>query len=197
MMTEAVHRHGALAAIELVHNGTVVFNLYSREVPIGPHRISSTSYYPLQARAMDRADIRDYRRWHREAALRAKKAGLRHRLCLCRPRPLLPMHFLQKRRNQRIDEYGGCLENRVRLFREVIEDTKDAVGDTCGVAVRFAVDEMMGADGIAIGWRGARCRRHAGGAARSLGRQSVDLEHTIPRPRASPRKASRSRSSPS
>jgi dimethylamine/trimethylamine dehydrogenase len=34
------------------------------------------------------------------------------------------------------------------LFREVIEDTKDAVGDTCGVVVRFATDEMMGPDGI-------------------------------------------------
>jgi len=58
------------------------------------------------------------------------------------------MHFLQRRRNTRTDEYGGSLENRVRLFREVIEDTKEAVGDTCGVVVRFATDEMMGPDGI-------------------------------------------------
>ena len=31
-----------------------------------------------------------------------------------------------------------------RFFRELIEDTKDAVGDTCAVAVRFAVDELLG-----------------------------------------------------
>ena len=36
----------------------------------------------------------------------------------------------------------------MRLFREVIEDTKEAVGDTCAVAVRFAVDELLGEDGI-------------------------------------------------
>ena len=40
------------------------------------------------------------------------------------------------------------MENRVRLFREVLEDTKDAVGHRCAVAVRFAVDELLGSNGI-------------------------------------------------
>src|SRR5690606_14605010 len=46
------------------------------------------------------------------------------------------------------DEYGGSLENRARLFRELIEDTKEAVGDTCAVAVGMAVEELLGEDGI-------------------------------------------------
>src|SRR5262245_1008780 len=58
------------------------------------------------------------------------------------------MHFLQKRRNHRTDEYGGSLENRARLLRELIEDTKEAVGDKCAVAVRLAVDELLGPAGI-------------------------------------------------
>jgi dimethylamine/trimethylamine dehydrogenase len=36
----------------------------------------------------------------------------------------------------------------VRLFRELIEETREAVGDTCAVAVRFAVDELVGPEGI-------------------------------------------------
>jgi dimethylamine/trimethylamine dehydrogenase len=36
----------------------------------------------------------------------------------------------------------------VRLFRELIEDTKEVVGDTCAVAARFAVDELLGENGI-------------------------------------------------
>ena len=52
-----------------------------------------------------------------------------------------------KRFNDRTDEYGS-LENRVRLFRGLIEDTKEAVGDTCAVAVRFAVDELLGEEGL-------------------------------------------------
>ena len=31
------------------------------------------------------------------------------------------------------------MENRSRLLRELIDDTKDAVGDQCGVAVRYSV----------------------------------------------------------
>jgi dimethylamine/trimethylamine dehydrogenase len=56
------------------------------------------------------------------------------------------MHFLQSRHNQRTDEYGGSLPNRARLLRELIENTKEAVGADCAVAVRLAVDEMRGAE---------------------------------------------------
>jgi len=147
LMCEAVHKHGSLAAVELSHNGPASSNFYSREVPIGPvHQM--TRYYPFQARAMDREDIRNYRRWHREAALRARKAGFDIVYVYAGHDLSLPIHFLQRWRNTRTDEYGGSLENRVRLFREVIEETKATVGDTCGVVVRFAVDEMMGPDGI-------------------------------------------------
>ena len=36
----------------------------------------------------------------------------------------------------------------MRLIRELIEETKEEVGDRCAVAFRFAVDELMGADGM-------------------------------------------------
>ncbi len=148
LMCEAVHAHGALAGCELVHNGPSCSNKYSREAPIGPSHQPVNGYAPVQARAMDRQDIRDYRRWHRDAAIRAKRAGFDIVYCYAGHDLSLPMHFLQQRRNDRIDEYGGSLENRVRLFREVIEEAKDAVGDRCAIAVRFAVDELLGKDGI-------------------------------------------------
>jgi dimethylamine/trimethylamine dehydrogenase len=148
LMAESVHRHGALAAIELTHHGPSSANYHSREAPIGPVHQPVTWSAPIQARAMDKSDIRAYRRWHRAAALRAKKVGFDIVYCYAGHNIALPMHFLQKRRNQRIDEYGGSLENRVRLLRELIEDTKEAVGDSCAVAVRFAVDEQLGEDGI-------------------------------------------------
>ncbi len=48
----------------------------AREVPIGvAHQPVWAGDYPAQARAMDKADIKAFRRWHREAALRAQKAG--------------------------------------------------------------------------------------------------------------------------
>jgi len=50
--------------------------------------------------------------------------------------------------NDRADEYGGPLENRIRFIRELIEDTKEVVGGTCAVAVRFAVDQLLGEYGM-------------------------------------------------
>ncbi|HEY7689374.1 MAG TPA: FAD-dependent oxidoreductase, partial [Dongiaceae bacterium] len=147
-MAESVQRHGALAGIELTHHGPTCDCLESRETPLGPSAQPVKSYAPVQARAMDKTDIREYRNWHRNAALRAKKAGFDLIYCYAGHNITLPMHFLQKRRNHRTDEYGGSLENRVRLFREIIEDTKAAVGDSCAVVVRFAVDELLGPDGI-------------------------------------------------
>jgi len=147
-MTEAVHEHGALAGIELVHGGYSNANNYSRIPPLAPSVTSVNSYDPLQARAMNKTDIRDFRRWHRQAALRAKQAEFDLVYVYAGHSLTLLMHFLSRRFNHRTDEYGGSLENRVRLFREVLEDTKDAVGDKCAVAVRFAVDELLGPKGI-------------------------------------------------
>ena len=147
-MTEAVHEHGALAGIELVHGGYSNANNYSRIPPLAPSAISVNSYDPVQARAMNKADIRDFRKWHRQAALRAKQAEFDLVYVYAGHSLTLLMHFLSRRFNHRTDEYGGSLENRVRLFREVLEDTKDAVGHRCAVAVRFAVDELLGTKGI-------------------------------------------------
>jgi dimethylamine/trimethylamine dehydrogenase len=148
LMCEKVHAHGALAAIELTHNGPTASNLYSREVLLAPSHQPSKYGYPNQARGMTLADIADYRRWHRAAALRAKRAGFDIIYVYAAHDLSLAMHFLQRRRNQRTDAYGGSLENRVRLLREVLEDTRDAVGDTCAVALRFATEESLGAGGV-------------------------------------------------
>ncbi len=151
LMTDKVHAHGALAALELSHNGPTASNLYSREVLLAPSHQPSKYGYPSQARAMTLHDIREYRRWHREAAVRGKRAGMDIIYVYAGHDLSLAMHFLQRRRNQRTDEYGGSLENRVRLLREVLQDTKDAVGDTCAVAIRFATEELLGPGGVELG----------------------------------------------
>jgi dimethylamine/trimethylamine dehydrogenase len=143
------HCNGMGHAKPRVHAGMNASNQYSREVSLAPSAIASlASYTPAQARAMTRADIRAYRRWHRDAALRARRAGFDVIYVYAGHGLSLPMHLLQARHNQRSDEYGGSLANRARLLRELIEDTKDAVGASCAVAVRFAVDELRGRDGI-------------------------------------------------
>ena len=148
-MTEAVHEHGALAGFQPTHTGHQSANKGTRLPPMSPTgQPTVASYYPIQARAMDLSDIRAYRRWHRDAVLRARRAGFDIVYVYAAHGLSFAMQFLSRRVNRRSDEYGGSLENRVRLFRELIEETKDAVGDRCAVAVRFAVDELVGPAGI-------------------------------------------------
>jgi dimethylamine/trimethylamine dehydrogenase len=147
---EACHAHGALAGIELAYNGMNGSNLYTREVPMGPANlpVATFTHDPYQARAMDKRDIANLRRWHRAAAMRAKKAGFDIVYVYAAHGLGTLHHFLSRRFNHRTDEYGGSLENRTRLIRELIEDTRDAVGDRCGVVFRMSLDELMGPVGL-------------------------------------------------
>ena len=147
-IADRVHAHDALLGVELAHAGRSAANRLTREYPIAP---SSTPYFapgPFMARAMDKSDIAQLRTWHRDAAIRAKQAGADIVYVYCAHDLSIAMQFLLQRTNRRTDEYGGSLENRVRLLRELLVDTKEAIGDTCAVAIRLCVDELMGAAGI-------------------------------------------------
>ncbi|MCP4472200.1 MAG: FAD-dependent oxidoreductase [Gammaproteobacteria bacterium] len=148
LMTDSVHQHGALAAIELVHNGHHAPNLFSRLPALAPSSMSLDISYPRQARAMSKRDIAEFRRWHRTAARNAKTAGFDIVYAYAGHKMSLLHHFLLPQYNQRSDEYGGSIENRVRLAREVLEETREEIGDSCAVAFRFAVDELAGTDGM-------------------------------------------------
>jgi len=143
----AIHTHGSLAGIELWHGGAHASNRMTRVAGIAPDVQPALYHLPSTARAMDLTDIRAFRGWQRDAAKRAKRAGF-DIVYVYAGHDYLPFQFLSRRTNQRGDAYGGSLKNRVRLLREMIEDTKEAVGDTCAVAVRLAVDELHGPEGI-------------------------------------------------
>ena len=148
LTTEAVHEKGSLAAIELAHNGHHAQNHLSRAPLLAPSELALQTAYPKQARAMDKSDIREFRKWHRAAARRSREAGFDIVYIYAGHHMTLPHHFLLPQFNDRTDEYGGSLENRVRLTRELLEETKEEVGDDCAIALRFAVDEMLGPDGM-------------------------------------------------
>ena len=91
LIAEKIHAHGALAGIELCHSGYTAVNLYSREPPMAPTAMNASSYHfdPVQARAMDKEDIRNLRKAHRAAALRARRAGYDLIYVYAKPRPVI------------------------------------------------------------------------------------------------------------
>ena len=151
LMVDAVHRHGSLAGVELWHGGSGAGNRMTRVTPMSVSGAGRNSTYPgwmslTRSRPMDRRDIREFKRWYVEAAKRAQSAGF-DVIYVYAGMGYGPYQFLLPWMNQRNDEYGGSLENRARLLREILEETKQAVGDTCGIAVRFSSDELLSVPG--------------------------------------------------
>jgi dimethylamine/trimethylamine dehydrogenase len=149
-IADSIHEHGALAGIELCYNGMNGSNLYSREAPMGPSHLPVATFTadPVQARRMDLDDIADLRRWHRAAVRRSLQAG--YDLVYVYSGHALGgiHHFLSRRYNDRTDAYGGSPENRMRLLREILEDTREEADGRAAVACRITVDELLGDDGI-------------------------------------------------
>ncbi|MCQ3813866.1 MAG: FAD-dependent oxidoreductase [Acidimicrobiia bacterium] len=150
LMVERVHEHDALAGIELAYNGMNGPNLVSRVAPVGPGHLPVASFAadPVQARAMTRRDIANLRRWHQQAVKRALRAGFDIVYVYAGHALGGVHHFLSRRYNQRTDEYGGSLNNRMRLLRELLEDTVDAVDGRAAVGCRIAVEESAHEHGI-------------------------------------------------
>jgi len=146
LMTEAVHRHGALAGIELWHGGGSVVNRTSRLTPLSP---SGTSWMATHVnfmgnqrpKAMDADDIRALLGWQAQAARRARSAGF-DIVYVYAGMGYLPYEFLLPEWNLRTDAYGGSVANRVRLVRELLEVTREAVAGECAVALRISLEEL-------------------------------------------------------
>jgi dimethylamine/trimethylamine dehydrogenase len=142
-MAEAMKSHGALAGIQLAYSGINGPNLYSRDVPLavtgGP--ILTFTSDPVQARTLDLEDIRDLRRWFRNAVHRAQTAGF-DLICLYGAHGFgIFQHFLSRATNQRSDDYGGSLENRGRFLREVIEEAREVTQGETAITYRMSLHE--------------------------------------------------------
>ena len=146
----AIHDGGALAGIELAHNGMNSPNLATREPPLGPVSLPVATWGndPVQARAMTKSDIASLRRWHADAVRRSLAAGY-DLVYVYAGHALSGIHyFLSARYNSRTDEYGGSVRNRARLLRELLADAREVAAGQAAIACRITVDELRGSDGI-------------------------------------------------
>ncbi len=146
---EAIKAHGSLAAIEIAHGGSRSPNITTGLPVVGPSDLPSLRpEVPLQARAMDLSDIKAFRQSHLSAARRAILAGYDIIYVYAAHDLSILSHFLASRHKKRSDAYGGSFDNRLRLLREVLEDTLEAAAGKRAVAIRFSVAEPGVAGGL-------------------------------------------------
>ena len=144
LTTEAVHKHGSLAAVELWHGGAVVMNRTSRLPPLSPSGVPWAATHigfmgQQRPKPMDGKDIDAVLNWQRAATRRALDAGF-DIIYVYAGMGYLGYEFLLPEYNWRTDGYGGSLENRTRFVREMLEVTRDEAGSRAAVALRISLE---------------------------------------------------------
>lgn len=139
-MVDAVHGEGAKMFVELWHGGSTASNYGSRHPPLSASQNPSGSY--LMPKKMEHEDIREIVHAFGDASDRARRAGY-DGIELHAAHGYLISQFLSPFHNDRDDEYGGSLENRMRFFREVIDAVQANAGNDMAVGARYTIDERI------------------------------------------------------
>jgi len=146
-VVEAIHRHGAKAAIQLVHGGRMSSSVLTGVQPFAPSPIPAPGgEVPCELNTHGIAEIINC---FTLAALRVKNAGF-DGVEIHGAHGYLIDQFISRSSNKRSDSYGGDLTNRARLLIQVIKAVKEKVGLGYPVWCRIDGEEFSIEEGITI-----------------------------------------------
>jgi mycofactocin system FadH/OYE family oxidoreductase 2 len=140
-LTSAVHEFETRIFAQLNHHGFQSSGSITREAVWGPSAIADIEFGET-AKAMETEDMVTVVAAFARAAELARAGGFDGVEIDMGPQSLL-RQFLSPLSNYRQDEYGGSLENRMRLPLEVVHATRKAVGSDFTVGMRLCVDEKF------------------------------------------------------
>ncbi|MGE2728392.1 NADH:flavin oxidoreductase [Mycolicibacterium vaccae] len=140
-LTDAVHDAGAAISAQLGHAGVVAPKKLTGATAVAPSRfVNPTSFaYCREIRRDEIAAVIDQ---FGQAAQIAADAGF-DAVELHFGHLYLPSSFLSPLINRRKDEYGGDIDNRSRLVREIAQRVRDVVGDRIAVIAKLDMDDGL------------------------------------------------------
>lgn len=154
-ITDAVHREGAAASIQIGHCGNMSKRSVAGQLPVSASG-GFNVYSPTFHRALKPAEIEDMARSFGRAVGLAREAGF-DAVEVHAGHGYLISQFLSPYTNRRRDEYGGPLQNRMRFMRMCMEEAMEAAGDDMAVLVKTNMrDGFRGGNGIEEGIEIAR-----------------------------------------
>ena len=126
-LTAAVHEYGTPIVAQLAHCGR-----QTSSKAIGIRKIAPTAkrhlLYPDKAREMTKDDILRVENDFVDAIVRAKEYGF-DGVQLHLAHGYLLHDFVSENGNKRTDEYGGSLENRMRIVKEILTKAREKAGE--------------------------------------------------------------------
>ncbi|MFV9502950.1 MAG: mycofactocin system FadH/OYE family oxidoreductase 2 [Oscillochloridaceae bacterium umkhey_bin13] len=146
-ITRAVHQAGAHILAQINHNGQQGSGMFTRLPVWGPSSVADPLFREV-AKAMEPDDLQATIQGYAQVARHTQLGGFDGIELQCSHSSLV-RQFLSRATNRRDDAYGGSLENRVRLLREIIAAIRQAVGRDYVIGVRLCGDELI-PDGIVL-----------------------------------------------
>lgn len=143
-MTERIHAYGSKIFLQLSGGfGRVTIPTNVGDIPpVAPSAIPHR-WLDKTCRAITVDEIHAIVKQFGEAAFHAKRAGFDGVQIHAVHEGYLIDQFAISMFNQRTDEYGGSLENRLRFAKEIVEEIKKTCGDDFPVTLRFSVKSMI------------------------------------------------------
>ncbi len=141
-LAETAHEHGAKIAVQLFHAGRETAKAFKphRKQALAPAIITDDPYFQGAYRAMTEEEILEVIGAFGEAAGRAQEAGL-DAVQVHGAHAYLLSQFLSPFTNRRTDAWGGDLENRLRLHREILGAIRSRVGEAYPVLLKIGVQD--------------------------------------------------------
>jgi len=145
-VADAIRRHGSVPSIELSHSGQYAGTYMSDKnkkaslCQWGPSDGTRPDGRPVKALSKEQID--DIVKAYGEKAALCKRAGY-EMIMVHAGHGWLLHQFLSPYLNHRTDEYGGSLENRIRLAKEVLTSVREAVGPGFPIEVRISGSELF------------------------------------------------------
>ncbi len=134
-ITDAIHKEGAAASVQLGHCGNM-----SHKNICGCRPISASGgfniYSPTLVRGMKPSEIVDMSKAFGQAVHLAREAGM-DAVEIHAGHGYLISQFLSPYTNHRKDEYGGSLQNRMRFMRMCMDEVMKAAGQDMAVLVKM------------------------------------------------------------
>jgi 2,4-dienoyl-CoA reductase-like NADH-dependent reductase (Old Yellow Enzyme family) len=141
-LTSAVQDRGAKIAVQLFHAGRerAKFLRPKDGQAIAPSFVEKDPFFTHTYRSMTEDEIWDVVHAFGDAAKRAKQAGF-DAVQVHAAHAYLLSEFLSPFTNRREDDWGGALENRLRIHHEIYEDIRRKVGEDYPVLVKIGVQD--------------------------------------------------------
>jgi mycofactocin system FadH/OYE family oxidoreductase 2 len=140
-ITDAVHRHGTPIFAQINHNGGQASSMFSR-MPVWSASPVADPLFREVAKGLTKREIAEVVAGYALVAGHCREGGFDGIELQCSHSSIVRA-FLSPTTNKRTDTYGGSLEDRARLLREVIAAVREAIGRHMALGVRLCGDELM------------------------------------------------------